>query len=218
MNFTEFWTICSTNNIFLDDEQLDNLNRFYNEMTYWNEKVNMISRRDIENLLENHILHSLSILKFFNFPAKAKVLDVGTGGGFPGTPLKIAKPDIYLTLVDSISKKLKIADMLAKHTGLRNIESYAMRVEELKNQKKFINFFDVIVTRAVATTDKIYTWTKDLLKDNGKIILWKGGNLDEEIANLLKINSKLKVQIVPIDLFGFDYYLKEDKKFVIISI
>jgi 16S rRNA (guanine527-N7)-methyltransferase len=196
---------------------MENIDRFHREMIYWNERVNMISRKDIDYLLERHILHSISIMKFLEFPEKPKVLDVGTGGGFPGTPLKIANPEIYLTLVDSISKKLKIAEMLAKHTGLRNIEAKAMRVENLSEQSNFRKKFDFIISRAVATSDKIFHWTSELLKDDGKIILWKGGNLESELNELSKIAPKYKINVIPINLFGFDYFLKEDKKFVIIS-
>lgn len=217
MDFTQFWTICSANNIFLDENQMENIMRFHKEMIYWNERVNMISRKDIDFLLERHILHSLSIMKYQEIPAKSKVLDVGTGGGFPGTPLKIANPEICLTLVDSISKKLKIAEMLAKHSGLRNIEAFTIRVEDLSKQKKYIKHFDFIISRAVAPSDKIFLWTKDLIKENGKILLWKGGNLDKEIDDLKKIASNYSVSIIPINLFGFDYFQKEDKKFVIIS-
>lgn len=217
MEFTEFWTICSSNNIFLDLEQIDSFKRFQKEILYWNEKVNMISRKDIEHLLERHILHSLAVMKYIEFSPKARVLDVGTGGGFPGTPLKIANPEMYITLVDSIGKKLKIAEMLAKHTGLRNIEAFTARAEDLSKQTIYRKYFDFIVSRAVATSDKIYSWTKDLLKDNGKIILWKGGDLTEEINQLNELNKNLKTEIIPIKLFGFDYFEKEDKKFVIIS-
>jgi 16S rRNA (guanine527-N7)-methyltransferase len=156
-------------------------------------------------------------MKYQEFPSKARVLDVGTGGGFPGIPLKIALPELYMTLVDSISKKLKIAEMMANHTGLRNIEAYPIRVEDLSNQNRYIKHFDFIISRAVTSCDKIFTWTKDLLKENGKIILWKGGDLSDEIGDLRAIAPELKVQIIPINLFGFDYFAKEDKKFVIIS-
>jgi len=217
MDFTEFWTICSSNNIFLDLEQIDNFKRFQTEIVYWNERVNMISRKDIDFLLERHILHSLSIMKYQEFPSKARVLDVGTGGGFPGIPLKIALPELYMTLVDSISKKLKIAEMMANHTGLRNIEAFPLRVEDLSNEIRYRKYFDFIISRAVASSDKIYLWTKDLLKDKGKIILWKGGDLSNELEELKQIAPNVKIETVPIRLFGFDYFEKEDKKFVIIS-
>ncbi|MGB9702071.1 MAG: 16S rRNA (guanine(527)-N(7))-methyltransferase RsmG [Candidatus Kapaibacteriota bacterium] len=217
MDFIEFWTICSANNIELDELQMENIRRFHKEIIYWNEKVNMISRKDIEHLLSRHILHSLSIMKYINFPQKARLVDVGTGGGFPGIPLKIANPDIYITLVDSISKKLKIANMLAQHTGLRNIEAKAQRIEEINSDKNYQYKFDFVVSRATASASKIYLWTQNMMKNTGKIILWKGGDLTDEINELLKQNSNLKVEVIDIDLFGFDYFKKEDKKFLIIS-
>lgn len=217
MDFTEFWTICSLNGIILDETMSRNIQRFQQELTYWNERVNLISRQDAKNILEKHILHSLVILKYEKISYKARVIDVGCGAGFPGTILKIARPDIYLTLVDSIVKKLKIAKMLANHTSLRNINAIAKRVEDLAKESNYLGKYDYVVSRAVASTDKLVHWSLNLLKQNGKFILLKGGNLEHEIKETKKHFPKLMIKEIPIDLIGFDYFKEEDKKVLVIE-
>ena len=96
----DFWTTCSANDIVLEKEQVDALKRYHDELIYWNAKVNMISRKDEDNVWDRHILHSLAILKYVTIRPKARVLDVGTGGGLPGIPIKIARPDLKMLLVD----------------------------------------------------------------------------------------------------------------------
>lgn len=217
MEFTEFWTICSLNGIILDETMSRNLQRFQQELTYWNERVNLISRQDAKFILEKHILHSLVILKYEKISYKARVIDVGCGAGFPGTILKIARPDIFLTLVDSIAKKLKIAEMLANHTSLRNISAIAKRVETLADDQNHIGKYDYVVSRAVATTDKLVNWTHKLLKSDGKFVFLKGGNLEIEIEETKQHFPHLNFTEIPIDLIGFDYFKKEDKKVLVIQ-
>ncbi len=157
----------------------------------WNEKINVISRKDIENLYERHILHSLSISKLVSFRSGTKIMDLGTGGGFPGVPLAILFPDCRFHLVDSIAKKLKVIDAAKEATGLKNVFTFHSRAEEMEFQ------YDFVVTRAVAPLAELLKWTKGkyLAKDNNQfrngLIALKGGNLDEEIAaapakNILK--------------------------------
>ncbi len=217
MDFTEFWTICSLNGIILDETRSRNIQRFQQELTYWNERVNLISRQDAKNILEKHILHSLVILKYEKISYKARVIDIGCGAGFPGTILKIARPDIFLTLVDSVVKKLKIAEMLANHTSLRNISAVAKRVEDLAEDRNYYGKFDYVVSRAVATTDKLVHWSLNLLKQNGKFIFLKGGNLEQEMKDTKKYFPKIIIKEIPIDLIGFDYFKEEDKKVIIIE-
>ncbi len=217
MEFSEFWTICSANGIILDGEMMANIERFHREIIYWNEKVNLISRKDVQNVLEKHILHSLSILKYEKIVNKARILDIGTGGGFPGTPIKIARPDIFLTLVDSVSKKLKIAEMLAKHTELRNIEAYSTRIETLQTRPDFLRKYDYIISRAVATSVQLISWSLPMLKDKGKYIFLKGGDLQKEFDDVAKFFPNLQHTEQKIDMIGFDYFAKEDKKIITFS-
>ncbi len=156
--------------------------------TEWNTKINVISRKDIEALYEKHILHSLAIAAVFNFKDDAQILDLGTGGGFPGVPLAIYYPNVQFTLVDSINKKLKVIDAIASELGLTNITTIHTRVEDIKDKA-----FDYVVTRAVANLSQLWQWSKPLLKKNNtaikidntnnlhSLICLKGGDLAAEI-------------------------------------
>jgi 16S rRNA (guanine527-N7)-methyltransferase len=217
MDLAKFWTICSSNNVVLSLEQLKSLERYYNELKYWNSKVNLISRKDEDNILERHILHSLAIVKYVDFAPKSKVIDVGTGGGLPGIPVKIACPEIDILLVDSINKKVKIAQMLAKHTGLRKIEAKWTRVEDLGNEPEYRNKFHFVISRAVAKVELIVEWTDRIAKREAGIILLKGGDLSEEIASAKQKYPSLKFKEIQIDMIGVPFFKEEGKKLLICS-
>ncbi len=147
----------------------------------WNQKINVVSRKDIDELYLRHVLHSLGIAKIQEFKDGAEVLDVGTGGGFPGVPLAILFPNVHFTLVDSIGKKIKVVDEVVQGLGLTNITTINARVEEVSKQ------FDFIVSRAVAAMPTFVHWVKGKIKKesahnrrNG-ILYLKGGNLEEEL-------------------------------------
>src|SRR6478672_9952046 len=142
-------------------DQLKSLEGIYKE---WNEKINVISRKDIDGLYEKHILHSLSIAAVFEFPAGNEIIDIGTGGGFPGIPLAIFFPDVNFRLVDSIAKKLKVVDAVVTSIGLTNVTTQHSRAEEIRDRK-----FDFVVSRAVAPLKDLWTWSKPLLKAKPKI-------------------------------------------------
>lgn len=216
MDMLELWTLCSSNGIVLEKEQIKQLERYRDELLYWNEKVNLISRKDHDNILEKHILHSLSILKYLqDIKFKARVLDVGTGGGLPGIPLKIARPDIFITLVDSIKKKIKVTDMLGKHTGLRNISAICSRAEELYLHKEMQKNFDIVVSRSVAKISSVVTWVRKLIKPDTRIVFYKGGDINDEINNAKKQFSQIQIQTVDIDFVGYEQFKLDDKKIVI---
>src|SRR4030095_13619039 len=143
-------------------KQLADLEKLYKG---WNSKVNVISRKDIDSLYEKHVLHSLSIAAIFDFTPGAEILDIGTGGGFPGIPLAICFPEVKFHLVDSIAKKLRVVDAIAKEIGLKNIMVENTRVEELKKRSPgVIKKFDFAVSRAVAPLNELWSWSKPLLK------------------------------------------------------
>ncbi|HRP02783.1 MAG TPA: 16S rRNA (guanine(527)-N(7))-methyltransferase RsmG [Candidatus Kapabacteria bacterium] len=215
MDLVKFWTISSSNSIVLTEEQIRQFERFESELRYWNEKVNLISRKDEDNIFERHFLHSLSILKYVDLKYKAHCLDFGTGGGFPGIPLKIARPDLNFLLVDSIKKKVKITDMFAKHTGLRNIKAISTRVEELVNERANQQKYDYIFARAVGKLELIIPWTYKLLKPDGTYIFLKGGDLAEEISQIKSKFPKINVNIIDIKMLGADFFESEAKKIVI---
>jgi 16S rRNA (guanine527-N7)-methyltransferase len=174
----------------------------------WNSKINVISRKDIENLYQNHILHSLAIAKFIKFKAGSKILDLGTGGGFPGIPLAIMFPDVQFLLVDSIGKKLTVVDEVAKATGLINIQIHHGRVEEIKKQQ-----FDFVVTRAVATLDKLIAWTRNKISlkhqnalPNGMIALKGLTNIQSEIKDAGK---GIYTDVTPISQYFSEEFFEE---------
>lgn len=163
-------------------KQLSSLQSLYTE---WNEKINVISRKDIDNFYLHHVLHSLTIATTFSFAPGSKVMDLGCGGGFPGIPLAIFFPEAHFHLVDSINKKLKVVQEIADTIGLQNLTIEHTRAEDIKNRK-----FDVVVSRAVAPLKDLWRWSKPLLQKttlashenmpNGLICL-KGGDLSNEI-------------------------------------
>lgn len=163
----------------------------------WNKKINLISRNDIEHLYQRHILHSLAIAKYIRFKPGTRVLDVGTGGGFPGIPLAILFPDTSFQLIDSIGKKIMVVKEVINAIKLKNADAKQVRAENAEGH------FDFIVSRAVAPLGDIYHWTRSRLSPtnrhalkNGWLIL-KGGNLEVEIALLQR-----KTRIVPVS----DYF------------
>lgn len=170
--------------------------------TEWNEKINVISRKDINDFYEHHVLHSLAIAKIFSFPAACKIMDLGSGGGFPGIPLAIFFPEANFYLVDSIKKKMKVAEEIAKAVGLANVITRHVRAEDTRDQQ-----FDVIVSRAVAPLKELLRWSKPLFKNpavnspgpSGLICL-KGGDLNKEIAESM---------YSPV-LYNIDKIFKED--------
>jgi 16S rRNA (guanine527-N7)-methyltransferase len=218
MDALEFWTICSANGIMLERDQMDNINRFHDELVIWNKRINMISRQDEENIYERHIMHSLTMLKYAKIPPKARCIDVGTGGGFPGIPLKIALPELHMLLVDSIAKKSKTAGMLAQHTGLRDIEARTVRAEALGDDPKFRAAFDVVTARAVAPLAQLVSWVEHLLKPQAQMLFLKGGDLEEEIAEAMKKFPRLAVKECAIDFGGAPWFKEQGKKLLVCTL
>ncbi|HUR66906.1 MAG TPA: 16S rRNA (guanine(527)-N(7))-methyltransferase RsmG [Chitinophagaceae bacterium] len=141
------------------DEQVQQFKELEGLYKEWNEKINVISRKDIDGLYEKHVLHSLSIAAAFDFPDGSEIIDIGTGGGFPGIPLAIFFPEVKFHLADSIAKKLKVVDAVAKGIHLKNITTQHTRAEEIKGKK-----FDFAVSRAVAPLKDLWKWSKPLLR------------------------------------------------------
>lgn len=166
----------------------------------WNEKINVISRKDIDNLYINHVLHSLAIAKVVSFKPGAKILDVGTGGGFPGIPLAIMFPETHFHLVDSIGKKINVVKAVAEALGLKNVKAEQIRAEQIRDE------YDFVVSRAVTRLKEFYGWVQKKVKKksihdlyNG-ILYLKGGDLNEELAELKK----------PHQIFELSDYFKEE--------
>lgn len=165
----------------LQKSQFQQLETLYKD---WNEKINVISRKDIDEFYERHVLHSLGIAKIMEFADGTKVLDIGTGGGFPGIPLAILFPNVEFTLVDSIGKKITVVNAVAESLGLKNVKAYHERAEKIKDK------FHFVVSRAVTQMPVFLRWLKGKFekeqfnpKHNGVLYL-KGGDLGEELAGI----------------------------------
>lgn len=171
---------------------------------YWNNQINVVSRKDIDSLYLHHVLHSLGIAKFIGkFQTGSRILDVGTGGGFPGIPLAIMFPDVHFHLVDSIGKKIKVVREISNALGLKNVEADHIRAEQLDYT------YDFVVSRAVTRLADFTTWIRNKFEKQDKnaipngILYLKGGDLQEEIKE-----SKLKVELHTLaDYFEEDFFL-----------
>lgn len=168
----------------LSEEQKSQFQQLENLYKDWNEKINVISRKDIDEFYERHVLHSLGIAKIMDFADGTKVLDIGTGGGFPGIPLAILFPNTEFTLVDSIGKKITVVKGVAESLGLKNVKAYHERAEKIKDK------FHFVVSRAVTQMPVFLLWLKGKFekeqfnpKHNGVLYL-KGGDLGEELAGI----------------------------------
>ncbi len=194
----------------LSDEQKQRFAALYDLYMYHNERVNVISRKDMDNFYIHHVLHSLALVKFCDFRNIQSVIDIGTGGGFPGIPLAIMFPEIKFHLVDSIGKKINVVNEVAKAIGLKNILAEQQRTENSEYA------YDLAVARAVAPSIKLYEWMQNNWLTKPKFYLLKGGDLSEELNELLQVNPKLKIKSNNISkVFKEDFF--ETKKVITIE-
>ena len=182
--------------------QLTELKKVY---SFWNKQINVISRKDMDAFYERHVLHSLSIAKIISFNNKTSILDIGTGGGFPGIPLSILFPETKFTLVDSIGKKIKVVQAVADELQLKNVSAIKERGENINGE------FDFIISRAVSRLNKFIPWTMGKIKEknenslNNGIIYLKGGDIKEEI---IEAQLKKNPTIYPISKIYNEEFFK----------
>ena len=191
----------------IQKEQFSKLQELYQ---HWNSKINVVSRMDMQNLYLKHILHSLAIAKVIDFADGTKIIDVGTGGGFPGIPLAILFPNVEFLLVDSIGKKIKVVNDIAENIGLRNLQAEHKRAEQV------VGKFDFVVSRAVTRMKVFQQWVRKMISTKQKnslfngIIYLKGGDLTEELHGIKNV-----------DIYDISDFFEEDffktKKIVYIS-
>lgn len=229
----KFQTILLKNGLKLENEQLDSLLQFIYLLLEKNKFINLISRKDTEFVWENHILHSLAICKYFKIEGSPNILDLGTGGGFPGIPLKIAVPKIKIDLLDSIRKKVEAVSEFVHELKLDNVSVVCNRIENLGVQ--FYNKYDIVVSRGVAPLIDLVKWVKPLINRSSNFelefnmknekytlkapifIAFKGGQIEAEIQNLKLANICASVFVCDISMQGIEINLLQDKKFVLIQ-
>ncbi|MBT3173853.1 MAG: 16S rRNA (guanine(527)-N(7))-methyltransferase RsmG [Lentimicrobiaceae bacterium] len=193
----------------LSDRQIEQFTQLKELYDYWNQRINVISRKDMDNFYLHHVLHSLAIAKVVSFKAYTEIMDAGTGGGFPGIPLAILFPEAKFYLVDSIGKKIKVVNEVTSSLGIKNVEAHQLRMEQVK-----LNF-DFVISRAVTSLPLFMKWTS--YKFHGKsfnaipngILYLKGGDVQSELMSLKKF--KKSTYKIP-DFFDEEYF--ETKKVI----
>jgi 16S rRNA (guanine527-N7)-methyltransferase len=195
----------------LSSKQIEQFSKLQELYVHWNEQINVISRKDTENFYERHVLHSLGIAKVIQFKKDTKIMDVGTGGGFPGIPLAILFPDCDFLLVDSIGKKIKVVNEVAHELELKNVTGIHERAEKVEGT------FDFVVSRAVTQMPEFITWVKNKVSKTSKnsipngILYLKGGDLSEEMKTVKQWSKEYKLK----DFFEGEFF--ETKKVVYVK-
>jgi 16S rRNA (guanine527-N7)-methyltransferase len=195
----------------LSSKQIEQFSKLQELYVHWNEQINVISRKDTDNFYERHVLHSLGIAKVIQFKKDTKIMDLGTGGGFPGIPLAILFPDCDFLLVDSIGKKIKVVNEVAHELGLKNVTGIHERAEKVDGT------FDFVVSRAVTQMPEFITWVKNKVSKTSKnsipngILYLKGGDLSEEMKTVKQWSKEYKLK----DFFEGEFF--ETKKVVYVK-
>lgn len=203
-----------TNELRLDAEKhLSDFILYENLLLDWNNKINLISRKTVS--IEEHILNSIFFLTKFKLTDVKSLADIGTGGGFPGMPLKILFPEKKVILVDSIQKKVNVLNDIIEKMNLQNIEAVCGRAEEVSKDNYYKNKFGCVISKAVSSLDNLYEWGKNFLSDNGEMICIKGGDIENELSELNKLKYNFKVEVINFD-FEPEYNIT-DKKIVVIK-
>lgn len=233
MNRDWFNDVCNKNNFPILKSQLDLLEQYVLNLLNWNKKINLISRRDEDNIWQRHILGSIAFLFKFSLEKDTRLIDVGTGGGLPGIPIAILFPDIKVTLLDSIKKKYNAVCKIVFQLGLSNVEIVHGRAEVVSKNVNFEQSYDYVIARAVAPIDDLIKWCKPFLKvtskniirsemvskytiPKGSIVLLKGGELEAEIY---KAKQKSKPRCIDSHSISIQNAYDEviEKKLVIIQ-
>lgn len=229
-------TVSNQNGLQLTDSMLEQYDALVKQLLEWNKKINLISRQDEESVWSAHILHSLSILFKLEIPRGLVVLDLGTGGGLPGLPLKIARPDLQLTLLDSTRKKINVVKEIAGSMKFEHVNAVWGRAEDLGRQAPYAGKFDLVVARAVASLKDLVHWSLPFLRqqecnpDNERnavdekklvqgpaLIALKGGNLDGEIGQIRRLAAVKKTELIDLTLHGSRQLEEGEKKIVLVN-
>ena len=231
MNNEELWlyTLFKKNDLFITDIQIRRLSLFEILLLDWNKKINLVSRKNEENIWRGHISLSLSMLFKIQFFSGSKILDLGTGGGFPGIPLAIMLPDCSFVLLDSTQKKLVAVQSMADSLELKNVKTIWGRAEEVQNKPDFFRSFDAVVVRSVSSLSNLIEWGIPFLKKQSgsnigaekisisapSLITFKGAEIEEEELLVKKSSPNIFLQSVPLLFPGSEEFDNLDKKLII---
>lgn len=238
MNPEGLWlySLCKKNDLYITDIEIERLVHFKNLLLEWNKKINLVSRKNEENIWKGHIVLSLSILFKIELRAGMKILDLGTGGGFPGIPLSIMLPDCSFLLLDSTQKKITAVQAMIDSLSLSNSKTVWGRAEDLHNRKELHQTFDTVVARSVSNLSNLLEWGLPFLKPckgfgplqnspdkkvkiiSSSLITFKGGEIEEEELAAKKKFPKVKLQTIPLTFHGSEEFENQDKKLVIATL
>ena len=231
----EIWlsNICRKNNLVLTEKQVHLLRRYVDCLLEWNKKINLISRRDEDRVWSNHVLHSISLLFKLNLRQDSRIMDLGTGGGLPGIPLKILLPDSQFLLLDSTRKKTTAVQDMVDQLGLAGIRTMWGRAEELTRDPDLVSHFDYIVARAVAPLKELVRWAAPLVRRSDlldarrpaklplvsppALLAFKGGNLNEELSKIRTEPRVLSIDEINLVFEGSEEVSSSDKKIVVVG-
>ena len=231
-------TTCASNGLKLSEEQLALMDEFAVRLLDWNQKINLISRRDEENFWSSHLLHCLALLFRVELPSGSRILDLGTGGGLPGLPLKIARPDLTLTLLDSTQKKINVVKDLISTLRLDGVTAVWGRAEDVGKTKEHHHRYDIVLARAVASLKDLVRWSEPFLKtdditvsaiakgkDESKILIekatlitLKGGDLEGEVGQIQNLPQVKNITVLDLTLRGSSQLEGGEKKIVLVEI
>ncbi len=227
-----FYNICRKNGLVPTDSQIQLLDQYVGYLLEWNHKINLVSRKDEEQVWQNHILHSVSPLFKLKLDVKPHIMDLGTGGGLPGIPLKILLPESEFIVVDSTRKKVLAVQDMIDRLGLKGVTAIWGRAEELVSQKNLISHFDYIVARAVAPLKDLIKWSVPFVRSNRSnettqstplpkvpapaLIALKGGDLEDELAKAKRGDVIRSVDVIDLVFPGSEEISSGDKKIVVV--
>lgn len=229
--------ICLKNGLNPTDFQINQLNYYVVLLLEWNKKINIISRKDEENVWTYHILHSISLLFKINIRERSSIVDIGTGGGLPGIPIKIMRPDLHVLCIDSTGKKINAVSQMIKDIKLDDIFAVWGRAEEFGSKSEYGGRFDFTIARAVAPLEDLIYWSKAFLKtdfqkrksaevimnkrenpDPPALLAFKGGDLSREIETAKRKYQNLEIKSINLAFYGSEQLNASDKKILIVHL